>query len=337
MTTPTRSTRSRSRPYGAMFTAVVVSALGVTTAVNAAEPPQNRLECIAPADPGGGWDFTCRQFASVLQQSGLTDASMQTINMAGAAGGVAYAHVASKRRGNDGLIVAASSSNATRLAQDQYPGLTVDNMTWLGTLGADYAVLAVNSDSSIQDLSDMTDRLKEDIKSVSFSGGSGPLGWDQLNLLRVLFTAEVPSLKEVTYLDFNNGASAITQVLGQHLDVVVGDVSEVKSFVDSGDLRVLAVLADERLPAPMAEMPTAVEQGIDVVAPNWRGFYAPAELSEDDKAYWIEALDRVYASAAWQEIMTRNGLTPFHLTGMEFDQFLREQIASLENVMLSLR
>jgi putative tricarboxylic transport membrane protein len=23
--------------------------------------PQN-VECIAPADPGGGWDFTCRQF-----------------------------------------------------------------------------------------------------------------------------------------------------------------------------------------------------------------------------------------------------------------------------------
>lgn len=321
----------------ASIIALSLATFGLSSTTFGAEPPTSRLECIAPADPGGGWDFTCRQFATVLRQLGIVDASMQTINMAGAAGGVAYAHVASKREGNDGLIVAASSSNATRLAQQQYPGLDVDDVAWLGTLGADYAALAVSTDSPWQELADITDALQEDIKAVSFSGGSGPLGWDQLNMLRVLADAEVTSLDKVTYLDFNNGASAITQVLGHHLDVVVGDISEVKSFVDSGDLRVLAVLAEERLPAPLDGFPTAREQGVDVVAPNWRGFYAPAGLSADDRQFWEQAIRRVYESDQWQEIMARNGMTPFQLSGEQFESFLHDQIASLETTMEQLR
>lgn len=323
-------------PRTALHLAALGSIMALSPLSHAIEPPEDRLECIAPADPGGGWDFTCRQFAAVLQQLALTDGNMQTINMAGAAGGVAYAHVASKREGNDGLLVAASSSNATRLAQRQYPGLSADNVTWLGTLGAEYAVLSVRADSSYDSLGSVIEALEQDIKAVRFAGGAGPMGWDQLNMLRVLDAGGVGNLRDVTYLDYNNGASAITQVLGGHLDVVVGDISEIMGFVESGDMRVLAILADERLPAPLDDMPTAKEQGVDVIAPNWRGFYAPAGLSEEDRAFWLSTLDQVYASDAWQEIMARNGLTPFHLTGDEFDAFLREQIASLEGIIQQL-
>ncbi|MCM5705129.1 Bug family tripartite tricarboxylate transporter substrate binding protein [Larsenimonas salina] len=303
----------------------------------AAEQPENRLECLAPADPGGGWDFTCRQFAASLRSLGITDKSMQTINMAGAAGGVAYAHVVSKRNGNDGTIVAASSSNAIRLAQNQYPGMTSDDVTWLGALGADYAVLAVRQDSKLHTLQDMFDALSKNIKSVKFSGGSGVLGLDQVNLLRVLSKGGIDSVRNVTYLDFNNGANAITQVLGGHLDVVSGDISEVSSFIESGDLRVLAVLSDKRLPPPLDNLPTAREQGVDVVAPNWRGFYAPAGISASDKKFWTDAIDTVYQSDHWKEIMRRNGLVPFHMTGDEFENFVKDQIASLNETMQMIK
>ena len=46
-------------------------------------------ECIAPANPGGGWDFTCRQIANILYEIKAIDAPMQVTNMAGAGGGVA--------------------------------------------------------------------------------------------------------------------------------------------------------------------------------------------------------------------------------------------------------
>ena len=34
----------------------------------------NNTECIAPANPGGGWDFTCRQVGKTLQDLKLADA-----------------------------------------------------------------------------------------------------------------------------------------------------------------------------------------------------------------------------------------------------------------------
>ena len=48
-----------------------------------------KTECIAPAAPGGGWDFTCRQVGKVMQDLGLIDSTMQVVNLAGGGGGVA--------------------------------------------------------------------------------------------------------------------------------------------------------------------------------------------------------------------------------------------------------
>ena len=49
--------------------------------------PRGKVDCIAPSDPGGGWDFTCRSVGVTLEQLGLVPRSVQTINMAGAGGG----------------------------------------------------------------------------------------------------------------------------------------------------------------------------------------------------------------------------------------------------------
>lgn len=321
------------------FTLSALLATGAVTTIAAPEQPKGKLECIAPADPGGGWDFTCRQFASALRQEGLIDKGMQTVNMTGAAGGVAFAHVVSKRNGDAGLIVAASSSNATRLAQNQYPGMDESMVTWIGTLGADYAVIAARSDYQYNTINEVVESVKQDPHSVKFAGGSGMLGWDQLNLLQVMNSGgvSVDNLKKLTYLDFNNGATAITQILGGHLDIVVGDMSEVTSFLESGDLKVLAVLAEKRLPAPYADLKTAKEQGINVVAPNWRGFYMPAGISEDERQYWINNLNTVYESDYWKDIMKKNALSPFNISGPQLDEFLTHQIGEIRSIFEILR
>jgi len=49
--------------------------------------PSGKVECLAPADPGGGWDLTCRGVGNVLQQLELIEGSVQAVNMAGAGGG----------------------------------------------------------------------------------------------------------------------------------------------------------------------------------------------------------------------------------------------------------
>ena len=106
--------------------ATAVAVVSLTAAAQAFDP--GATECIAPANPGGGWDFTCRQVGKTLQDLKLVDGTMQVTNMAGGGGGVAYAEVINKRNDANNLIIAASSATSTRLAQGAYPGNTLSNV-----------------------------------------------------------------------------------------------------------------------------------------------------------------------------------------------------------------
>ena len=91
-----------------IFKALITGAfLAVGTA-----PASFSAECIAPANPGGGWDFTCRSITKIMYDIGAVDAPIQVTNMAGGGGGLAYAHVVNERNTDSELIVAASSATA---------------------------------------------------------------------------------------------------------------------------------------------------------------------------------------------------------------------------------
>ncbi len=311
---------------------VAAAALALTASGAMAFEPAGKVECIAPSDPGGGWDFTCRSVGNVLEELELVPASVQTINMAGAGGGVAFAHTVSKRKGDDQLLVAASTATTTRLAQGQFPGMDADMVNWIGAVGADYGVIAVSKDSPYQDLSSLMSALKEDPRSVKFAGGSANGGWDHLKVLIAAKAAGVENLPRIPYLSYNNGGEAMTQVIGGHVDAFTGDITETQGFLESGDLRVLAVLSDERLPGDLADIPTAKEQGIDAVGPNWRGFYMPSDIDEDAKQYWVDAVDELYASDQWKKVMKSNGLMPFHPDSGEFQAFVKQQINDIQSL-----
>ncbi|GEN22366.1 Bug family tripartite tricarboxylate transporter substrate binding protein [Halomonas cupida] len=313
-----------------------IAALTFGTSTVYAFEPEGKVECIAPSDPGGGWDFTCRSVGTVMEDLDLVPRSVQTVNMAGAGGGVAYAHVVSKRAGDEQLLVAASTATTTRLAQGQFPGMDAEMVNWVGALGADYGVIAVSADSEYQTLNDLMDALKEDPRAVKFAGGSAKGGWDHLKVLIAAQAAGVEELPRIPYLSYNNGGEAMTQVVGGHVDAFTGDITEAQGFWESGDLRIVAVLSDERLPGDFSEIPTAKEQGIDAVGPNWRGFYMPADISDEAKQYWVDAMDTIYASEEWQAVMENNGLMPFHMSAAEFETFVKEQIEDINQLSVDI-
>lgn len=310
--------------------AVVAAALAcaAVSAPALAFEPQNP-ECIAPANPGGGWDFTCRQVGKALQDLGLVPGTVQVVNLAGGGGGVAFAEVVNKRNDDKNLIVAASSATATRLAQGAYPGNNMDQVRWLATIGADYGIIAVAKDSDINTLPELMDRIKADPRSISIAGGSAVGGWDHLKVLLAARKAGIEDVRSIKYVAFNGGGEAVTQLLAGSVQAFTGDASEAKGFVDSGDIKVIAVLAPERLEGDFASFPTAKEQGIDVIGANWRGFYAPGEMSDDAYNYWVGAIGKVYDSAEWKEIMARNGLAPLNLRGAAFQDFVAESVHSI--------
>jgi putative tricarboxylic transport membrane protein len=252
--------------------------------------------------------------------------------MAGGGGGVAYAEVVNKRGGDNNLIVAASSATATRLAQGAYPGNTIDQVRWLGSIGADYGIIAVAKNSSINTLTELLDQIKKDPKSITVAGGSAVGGWDHLKVLIAAKKYGINDVRSIKYVSFDGGGDAVTQLLAGTVQAFTGDVSEAKGFVDSGDIKVLAVLSAERLPGEFSSFPTAKEQGVDAIGANWRGFYVPGNMSNDAYNYWANAISTMYDTPQWKETMGQNGLAPLDLSGDEFQKFVAESVQSIQDL-----
>lgn len=304
------------------------SAFGVSAADFKPESP----ECIAPANPGGGWDFTCRQVGKSLQDQGLLDKTMQVVNLAGGGGGVAFAQVVNKRGDDNDLIVAASAATATRLAQGAYPGNTMDQVRWLAAIGADYGVIAVAADSPINTLPELLDQIKANPASISVAGGSAVGGWDHLKVLIAANAYGIDNVRSVKYIAFDGGGEAVTQLLAGSVQAFTGDISEAKGFVDSGDIKIVAVLSPDRLPGEFADYPTAKEQGVEAIGANWRGFYAPAGMSDDAYNAWVGKIADLYASDAWKDVMAANGLAPLDLQGDAFQEFVAGSVAQIQQI-----
>ncbi|GGO75957.1 tricarboxylic transport membrane protein [Marinobacterium nitratireducens] len=300
--------------------------------VVAQAPVSGKVDCIAPAGPGGGWDFTCRSIGRLLDRYSDNEIVVQTINMPGAGGGVGYAHLITKRAADPKVIAAASTATTARLAQNQFPGMTADMVRWVGAIGADPGVIAVAKDSGIGSLDDLIARLKSDPASVTFAGASAIGGWDHLKILMVAHAAGIQNLNQIKYLSYNNGGAAVTQVVGGHIDVLVGVASSSKGFIESGDLRALAVLGNERLTPPLDQIPTSLEQGLEVEASNWRGFYMSKDVSDAEYGWWVDTLEKASHTEAWQQVMRQSGLEPFSVFGTDFDRFVKRQVDTLNTI-----
>jgi putative tricarboxylic transport membrane protein len=312
----------------------IVAAAGVLVASLAVSgfTPEN-VECIAPANPGGGWDFTCRQVGRLLGEQGLVPGNVQVTNMAGGVGAAAYSHVMSRRADDPNVITATSTVGVTQIAQNRYPA-DIDAMRWLGMLGADVGVILVKPDSPHASLEALLEAVKADPASVVFGGSSGVGGWDHLRLLLLAQAAGVPStdLGKIRWVQYEGGTDAVTQMMGGFIDAVSTDLGEIAGFVEAGDIEALTVMSDEPLPGKFEAIPTAKSLGYDVTGYNWRGFYIGGEVPDEAYDFWVDTLQQVYESEAWQKVALDSGLTPIWRGGDEFQSFVEKETAAMRQI-----
>ena len=307
------------------LTMLLTSNLGMITAgfMSLAALPAQATECIALSNPGGGWDFTCRTIGRILSELDLVDGNVQTTNMPGGVGAVTFAMVASERPADEELIVATSTVGITQIAQGRYPG-GVDDMRWLGMLGADVGVVAVAADSDITSMADLNAALKADSSSLTTAGSSSIGGWDHIRLLIAAREAGVENLPDIRWVQFDGGTDAVTQLIGGQVDVVSTDISEIGGFVESGDIRIIGAMSDERIPA-FPDAPTMKEQGIDMTGYNWRGLYTGGDVSDEAYGQWVSDLETLYNSENWQTAAVEFGLVPIWRGGADFEAYIRDQ------------
>ena len=143
--------------------------------------------------------------------------------------------------------------------------------------------------------------------------------------------------RKIKYIDVDGDADAdaITLTIGGFTAALTGDILGVVGFIKSGDVRVLTSFTDQRIPG-FEDIPTTREQGIDVIAVNWRGLYTPKGASEASYRKWTEALRKIGASKEWQEAMFANGLVPFNKVGGGFQSYVDGAIAEVRALSVEL-
>jgi putative tricarboxylic transport membrane protein len=250
---------------------------------------------------------------------------MRTINMPGAGGGVAFAHSVAQRHDDPGLIVAASPGTTLLLAQGQWGDMTEGDVRWLGGLGAEYGILAVARDAPWRSLAGLLADWREDPSAIVVSGGSAAAGQDHMKVLLLARTAGIDPGR-IRYVPFDGGGEAMTALLGGFVHVFSGEASEVLGQVAAGRMRVLTVLAPERLGGSLSHVPTARESGVDVDWVTWRGYFVPGGITDQRYDEWVELLTTVGRSAVWEEIRAEYRIDPFFMVGPEFESFVARQV-----------
>jgi putative tricarboxylic transport membrane protein len=312
-----------------------VLAVTLLAAVGLAQFTPRNPECIAPAGAGGGWDFTCRSVAQVMQDLRIVTQPIRVTNMTGGGGGVAYANVVTQRSDDPNLIVAASPSTTLRLAQGQYSRFTERDVRWLGAVAADFGLVAVKADAPWKTMQELVAAWKADPAKITVGGGSAVGGQDHMKVMLLARAAGIDP-RSIKYVPFDGGGQALTSLLGGFIQVFPGDASELRAQLEAGTVRVLAVMSPRRLPGAFANVPTLRELGFNVDWVVWRGFYVPKNMPIEAYEFWVRALRQVERSPEWARVREQNSLGQFFMAGAEFQVFIDRQVNQFRNLSREL-
>lgn len=307
-----------------LFAAATAVLATLAAGVVHAEPA--KPECIAPAKPGGGFDLTCKLAQSALQNSKLLEAPMRVTYMPGGIGAVAYNTVIANRPAEGGTIVAYSGGSFLNLAIGKFGKYTEDDVRWLAAVGADYGAIIVKADSPHQSLKDLVEATRKEPSKVVFGAGGSVGSQDWMKSALIAREAGVDP-KSMRYVAFEGGGEAITALMGGHVHAYSGDASEVLGHLKGGRIKVLAIMAPERLKGELADIPTAIEQGYNVDWTITRGFYMGPKVSDADYQWWIAAFEKLQASPEFDQLRAERGLFPYDLTGAELTENVKREVA----------
>jgi putative tricarboxylic transport membrane protein len=274
-------------------------------------------ECIVPSKPGGGFDLTCKLARRALPGG----EAMRLTYMPGGIGAVAWSSIVSQRRAEPDTLVAFSGGSILNMALGKFGRGSHEDVRWVAAVGADYGMIAVRADSPYRNLRELAAALKKKPEAITIAAGGtyGSQDWIKMALMAKQANVDPKSLR---FVALEGGGEAFTALLAGYVQVVSGDASEAALHAASGDIRVLAVLSDARLPGPLAAVPTAHEQGFDITWPIIRGFYMGPGVSDADYARWVGIFDHAMAQPAFDAQRAKAGLYPFAMTGALLTEYV---------------
>ncbi len=280
-----------------------------------------RLHFLIPGGAGGGWDTTARGVGDALMRSGIVDRASYE-NMSGGDGSKAIAHlIESADRQTDTLMI-SSTPIVLKSLKNIFPQSYKD-LTPVAAVIADYGAFIVKADSRYTTWQEMIDDFRLDPRNVLVAGGSVVGGMDHV-VAAMAFMKSGVDPKTVRYIPYNAGAKAMVGLLSNETQLLSTGLSEALALAEQGEVRILAMTAATRVDHA-TDIPTLMEQGIDLTFTNWRGFFGAPGLSESKVREFQGLLQRMYATEEWEDIRQKRGWTNLYISGDDFVDFLQAQ------------
>lgn len=299
-------------------------------AVVAPAQAQMDLKITAPAGVGGGWDSCARMTAQTLKDIG-EGGVIQVQNVPGAGGTIGLAQFATSTKESGSEILVGGITLVGAILTNKSP-VDLTAVKPLARLTGDPLTIVVPADSPIKTVDDLKAKVKSDIGSVAWAGGSAG-GAD--HILAALFAkaaGEDPA--KVNYIAYSGGGEALSAMLSGKVTASISGYGEFEPQIKTGALRALAVSSPERLAG--VDVPTLKELGMDVEVVNWRGLFAKPDISDADKAKLSAAVDKMVKSAEWKKVLKDKGWSDYYAPSDQFSAFLTAENERVGGILKSV-
>lgn len=247
--------------------------------------PEKTVNVIVGFAAGGGMDSLARAVANYIDLDGQT---MYVTNVEGGGGNIGG--MEAYHSDNDGytLYFGSPQANACNYLSG---GLTEDlnsEMVYVACIAEDVNVLTVGADSPYQTFEDVVAAAEQSPGSISIASvGSG-------NSMHASATdVTMQAGIDLTYVPYDSASKSRTAVLGKHSDLLWSQLAEAKSFIDSGELRILATASEQRT-SFYPDVPTFKELGVDTTSAISRSVMLPPGADEEIARYYDEKLQEVF-------------------------------------------
>lgn len=302
-----------------LLTTIGLAAIGLGGAASAqseSDFPNQAMTYIIPFNAGGESDISARYQQSVWED--VTGEELVIQYQPGAGGAQAWSQL-NTLPGDGYTIMGINLPHTVLQPIEGSVGYTTDELTPVHYFHYTPNAIFVPKDSEFETLEQLIEHANANPGAVTFAGS----GSNSANhLAQAEFDAEVGTT--TTYIPFSGTGPAITAVLGGQ---TTAGFNYATSGVNQGEeLRMLAVAAEERLPA-FPDVPTFSELGHDIVGGAYRGVAVPDSTPEDLRERISDLVQAVNEHPEFIEKMESGGFVLTDITYDKMDAFLEEKKA----------
>ena len=282
-------------------------------AVWADDYPSRAIELVVPASAGGGTDALARSFAEIVKKH--LPQPVVINNKPGASGAIGMSDVLNGKP--DGYKVSVVIAELVILPHLGMSKLTYADFAPVARLNADPAAVTVKADAKWNTIEEFLADAKARPGMVMVGNSGNGSIWHL-----AAAGLEDKTGAKFNHVPFQGAAPGVLALLGGHIDAVTVSPGEVATHVQSGKLKMLAVMADQRLKA-FDKVPTLKERKIDLSIGTWRGLAVPKATPLVVVDTLRTATRKAAEDPAMRESLEKLNLGFAYLDAPEFGQAMR--------------